>query len=50
MISRWQSPTNILMSSPTAVGFNSLPQLNESAEALKQFLPRNNETIKESNQ
>ncbi len=50
MISRWQSPTNILMNSPTAVGFNSLPQLNESAEALKQFLPRNNETMKESNQ
>jgi hypothetical protein len=50
MISRWQSPTNILMNSPTEVGFNSLPQLNESAEALKQFLPRNNETMKESNQ
>jgi len=50
MISRWQSPTTILMNAPTAVGFNSLPQLNESAEALKQFLPRNNETMKESNQ
>ena len=48
-LSRWQSPTNILMASPTGIVFNSLPQLNESAEELKQFLPKN-EAIKESNQ
>jgi len=48
-LSRWQSPTNILMASPTGVVFNSLPQLNESAEELKQFLPKN-EGMKESNQ
>jgi hypothetical protein len=48
-LSRWQSPTNILMASPTGVLFNSLPQLNESAEELKQFLPKN-EAMKESNQ
>ena len=48
-ITRWQSPTTYLMTSPTEVSFNSLPQLNESAEKLKQFLPKNNEATKESN-
>ena len=50
MLARWQSPTNILMASPTGLGFSSLPQLNESAAELKQFLPKNNEAMKESNQ
>jgi hypothetical protein len=50
MLSRWQSPTSILLASPTAVVLNSLPQVNESAEELKQFLPRKNDTMKESNQ
>ena len=47
-LSRWQSPTKILMTSPTGEVFNSLPQLNQSAEELKQFLT--NDAIKESNQ
>jgi hypothetical protein len=50
LLSRWQSPTSILMTSPTTVVLNSLPQVNESAEELKQFLPRKNDTMKESNQ
>jgi hypothetical protein len=50
MLSRWQSPTDILMTSPTTVVLNSLPQLDESAEELKQFLPKKNDTMKESNQ
>lgn len=50
MLSSWQSPTNILMASPASVVFDSLPQLNESAEELKQFLPKPNEANKESNQ
>ena len=50
LLSRWQSPTDILMQSPASVVWNSLPQLNESAEELKQFLPKNHEATKESNQ
>jgi hypothetical protein len=50
LLSRWQSPTRIFMDSPATVDFNSLPQLNQSAEKLKQFLPRNTELTKESNQ
>ena len=50
LLSSWQSPTRIFMQSPTAVNFSSLPQLNQSVEQLKQFLPRNTELTKESNQ
>jgi hypothetical protein len=51
MLSNWQSPTNILLNSPTASVLSSLPQLNQSARDLEQFLPKkNNELIKESKQ
>jgi hypothetical protein len=50
MLSNWQSPTNILLDSPTASVMSSLPQLNQSARDLEQFLPKNNEVIKESKQ
>jgi hypothetical protein len=50
LLSRWQSPTQSFLQSPTAVNFNSLPQLNQSLNELKQFLPRNTELTKESNQ
>jgi hypothetical protein len=45
LLSRWQSPTQNFMQSPSRVSFNSLPQLDQSAKDLKSFLPR-----KESNQ
>jgi hypothetical protein len=45
LLSRWQSPTESLMQSPSVVGFNSLPQLNQSARDFESFLPK-----KESNQ
>jgi len=50
MLSNWQSPTNTLLNSPTASVMSSLPQLNQSARDLEQFLPKNNEVIKESKQ
>ncbi len=51
MLSNWQSPTNILLNSPTLSVLSSLPQLNQSARDLEQFLPKkNNELIKESKQ
>lgn len=51
LLSRWQSPTQNFMQSPSSVSFNSLPQLNQSAKDLQSFLPKNNnEGIKESNQ
>jgi hypothetical protein len=50
LLSRWQSPTQNFMQSPSSVSFNSLPQLNQSAKDLESFLPKNNEPIKESNQ
>jgi len=51
MLSNWQSPTNILLNSPTVSVLSSLPQLNQSARDLEQFLPKkNNELIKESKQ
>jgi hypothetical protein len=50
LLSRWRSPTEMFIKSPATVDFNSLPQLNQSAEELKQFLPRNIELTKESNQ
>lgn len=50
MLWSWQSPTSILMQSPAVSVLNSLPQLNQSAEELKQFLPKDHEVTKESNQ
>jgi hypothetical protein len=38
-ISSWQSPTTALMSSPVEQVLTSLPQLNESVNALNSFLP-----------
>ena len=45
LLSRWQSPTQNFMQSPSSVNFNSLPQLDQSAKDLESFLPK-----KESNQ
>ena len=50
MLSQWQSPTNILLNSSAVSFLSSLPQLNQSARDLEQFLPKNNEFIKESKQ
>jgi hypothetical protein len=50
MLSNWQSPTSILLNSPAVSVLSSLPQLNQSAKDLEQFLPKNNEVIKESKQ
>lgn len=50
LLSRWQSPTQIFLELPAGLALNSLPQLNESAEQLKGFLPKTNEPTKESNQ
>lgn len=50
VLSNWQSPTNILLNSPTASVLSSLPQLNQSARDLELFLPKNNDVIKESKQ
>lgn len=50
LLSNWQSPTNILLNSPIASVLSSLPQLNQSARDLEQFLPKNNEVMKESKQ
>ena len=49
LLANWQSPTDTFMTSPTASVFKSLPQLNQSAKDLESFLPKNNESIKESN-
>jgi hypothetical protein len=49
LLSRWQSPTQSFMESPTGTNFNSLPQLNQSAKDLESFLPKTNEMKKESN-
>jgi hypothetical protein len=48
--SNWQSPTSAFLQSPTASAFAALPQLNQSAQELEMFLPKNHESIKESNQ
>ena len=48
LLSRWQSPTQLLMQFSKTVDLSSLPQLNQSAEALKQFLPANTDLKKES--
>ena len=45
LLSRWQSPTQNFMQSPSSISFNSLPQLDQSAKELESFLPK-----KESNQ
>jgi hypothetical protein len=45
LLSRWQSPTQNFMQSPSGVSFNALPQLDQSAKDLESFLPK-----KESNQ
>lgn len=50
VLSKWQSPTTILLNSPTASVWSSLPQLNQSAQDLEQFLPKNNDLMKESKQ
>ena len=50
LLSSWQSPTEALMQFSQTVDLSSLPQLNQSVEALKQFLPANTGTKKESNQ
>jgi hypothetical protein len=51
MLSNWQSPTNVLLNSPTVSVLSSLPQLNQAARDLEQFLPKkNSELIKESKQ
>ena len=43
LLSSWVSPTATFLESPAGSMFNSLPQLNQSAEDLKTFLPKNNE-------
>ena len=50
LLSKWESPTSILLDSPTVSVLSSLPQLNQSARDLEQFLPKNNEITKESKQ
>jgi hypothetical protein len=50
LLSKWQSPTSILLDAPTVSVLGSLPQLNQSARDLEQFLPNNNEVLKESKQ
>lgn len=49
LLSRWQSPTQNFMQSPSRVSFNSLPQLDQSAKDLESFLPKNDGRTKESN-
>src|SRR5437870_8623499 len=39
-LSKWQSPTSALLRSPSDEVLTSLPQLDESANELKLFLPR----------
>ena len=50
LLSKWESPTSILLDSPTVSVLSTLPQLNQSARDLEQFLPKNNEVMKESKQ
>jgi cell division protein FtsN len=49
LLANWQSPTDEFMTSPAASVFKSLPQLNQSAKDLESFLPKNVESLKESN-
>jgi hypothetical protein len=50
VLANWQSPTDTFMTSPVASSFSSLPQLNQSARDLESFLPKNSQSMKESNQ
>jgi len=50
MLASWQSPTGKFLESPTGSVFNSLPQLNQSVKDLESFLPKDKESMKESNQ
>lgn len=50
VLSNWQSPTNTLLNSTTLPLLSSLPQLNQSARDLEEFLPKNNYVTKESKQ
>lgn len=50
VLSNWQSPTNTLLNSTTLPFLSSLPQLNQSARDLEEFLPKNNDVTKESKQ
>jgi hypothetical protein len=50
LLSRWQSPTQNFMESPSSMSFNSLPQLDQSAKDLESFLPKDNGQSKERNQ
>ena len=50
VLASWQSPTNVLLNSPAVSFLSSLPQLNQSARDLEQFLPKNNDVMKESKQ
>jgi hypothetical protein len=50
VLSSWQSPTAAFLESPARPSFDSLPQLNQSVEDLKSFLPKANQVLKESNQ
>jgi hypothetical protein len=49
-LQNWQSPTATFLASPLASSFSSLPQLNQSAKDLESFLPKNSQSMKESNQ
>jgi hypothetical protein len=49
LLASWQSPTEKFMTSPTRSVLNSLPQLNQSAKELESFLPKHDESMKESN-
>jgi|SRR5690242_8685031 len=51
VLANWQSPTNILLNSPTVSVLSSLPELNQSARDFERFLPKkNNDVMKESKQ
>ena len=50
VLSNWQSPTSSLLNSSTLSFLSSLPQLNQSARDLEEFLPKNNDVMKESKQ
>jgi len=50
VLANWQSPTNILLNSSTLSFLSSLPKLDQSARDLEQFLPKNNDAMKELKQ
>lgn len=49
-LANWQSPTSIFLQSPTTLALSPLPQLDQSAQDLEKFLPKKNESMKESKQ